>query len=103
VVSADDFFMTSKGEYNFNPKSLAVAHFNCQERVEAHMRTDAPRIAVANTFAREWEMESYFKLAEAYGYAVFSLIVETRHAGKNEHDVPESTVQRMRDRFQVKL
>ena len=48
-------------------------------------------------------MEPYFKLAEKYGYTVFSVIVENRHGGKNEHGVPEEKVQVMKDRFQIKL
>lgn len=62
-----------------------------------------PTIVVSNTFTQEWEMEPYFKLAEKYGYTVFSVIVENRHGGKNEHGVPEEKVQVMKDRFQIKL
>ena len=35
-----------------------------------------PEIVVSNTFTQEWEMEQYFKLAEEYGYMVFTIIVE---------------------------
>jgi len=62
-----------------------------------------PTIVVSNTFTQEWEMEPYFKLAEKYGYTVFSVIVENRHGGKNEHGVPEEKVQVMKNRFQIKL
>lgn len=43
------------------------------------------------------------QISKKYGYTVFSLIVENRHDGKNEHGVPEEKVQIMRDRFQIKL
>lgn len=62
-----------------------------------------PTIVVSNTFTQEWEMEPYFKLAKKYGYTVFSVIVENRHGGENEHGVPEEKVQIMRERFQIKL
>jgi hypothetical protein len=61
------------------------------------------KISVSNTFTQEWEMETYFKLAEKYGYQVFSLIIENRHGNKNLHGVPDDTLQRMRDRFQISL
>ena len=60
-------------------------------------------IAVSNTFTQEWEMESYYKLAEQYGYMVFSIIVENRHGGVNQHGVPMDKLEQMKNRFEVKL
>jgi hypothetical protein len=60
-------------------------------------------IAVSNTFTQEWEMEPYNKLAEKYGYKVFSVIVENRHGGVNTHGVPEDKLEIMKNRFEVKL
>jgi len=34
---------------------------------------------------------------------VFSLIVENRHGGVNEHDVPDDVIEKMEKRFEVKL
>jgi hypothetical protein len=67
------------------------------------MEYNTPKIVVSNTFTQEWEMEAYYKLAEDYGYVVFSLIVENRHGGINEHGVPEEALDRMRARFEVEL
>lgn len=61
------------------------------------------KIFVANTFTQEWEMEEYFKLAEQYGYQVVSLIVENRHGNKNIHSVPDETLFKMKERFQIQL
>ena len=61
------------------------------------------RIVVSNTFTQEWEMKPYFELAEKYGYMVFTIIVENRHGGVNQHNVPEDKIQLMRDRFEIKL
>jgi 50S ribosomal subunit-associated GTPase HflX len=60
-------------------------------------------IVVSNTFTQEWEMEEYHKLAEKYGYMVFSIIVENRHGGINEHNVPEEKLEQMKHRFQISL
>jgi hypothetical protein len=60
-------------------------------------------IAVSNTFTQEWEMDTYYELAKQYGYRVFSLIVENRHGGVNEHGVPEDKLEIMKNRFEVKL
>jgi predicted kinase len=60
-------------------------------------------IAVSNTFTQEWEMEHYMELAKKYGYTVFTLVVENRHGGKNIHNVPEEIIEKMKQRFEIKL
>ena len=67
------------------------------------MKNEISRIVVANTFTQEWEMKTYYEMAERYKYRVHSVIVENRHDGVNEHDVPEETLVKMRNRFEVKL
>jgi hypothetical protein len=61
------------------------------------------RIIVSNTFTQEWEMQPYYDLAEKYGYRVYSLIVENRHDGKNQHGVPQETLEKMKNRFEILL
>ncbi len=61
------------------------------------------RDIVKDKFTQEWEMKHYYDLANQYGYRVFSIIVENRHDGVNEHGVPEDKIQIMKDRFEVKL
>jgi predicted kinase len=101
-VEADMYFMND-GEYKFDPSKLSEAHQWCQNKTTAYMHTNWPRIVVSNTFTQEWEMEAYYKLAEKYGYTVYSIIVENRHGGVNKHGVPDDKLQQMKDRFQIKL
>jgi hypothetical protein len=61
------------------------------------------KIVVSNTFTQEWEMEYYFDLAKEYGYRVYSLIVENRHGGVNEHGVPEEKLVQMKKRFEITI
>ena len=61
------------------------------------------RITVSNTFTQEWEMEPYVEMAKEYGFKVFTLIVENRHGGVNQHEVPEDKIELMKNRFEVKL
>jgi hypothetical protein len=97
------YFINEDGEYKFNMDEIKNAHQWCRDMIEGAMKRDLDKIAVSNTFTQEWEMEPYFKLAEKYGYKVFSLIVENRHGGVNTHGVPEDKVQIMKNRFQIKL
>jgi ABC-type glutathione transport system ATPase component len=108
VFEADQYFMDSHGKYTFDGSKIKKAHEWCRSEVETAMILNHTcginsEIAVSNTFTQEWEMEHYYKLAEQYGYRVFSVIVENRHGGINEHGVPEDKVQIMKDRFEVKL
>lgn len=104
---ADMYFMED-GVYNFNPAKIRDAHKWCQDSVENAMLVnytagDNSVIIVSNTFTQEWEMEPYYVLAKQWNYKVFSIIVENRHGGVNEHGVPEDKLQAMKDRFEIKL
>jgi predicted kinase len=102
-IEADMYFTNLVGEYEFDATKLKEAHAWCQNAVNVWMRSDLPKIIVSNTFTQEWEMQPYFDLAEKYGYRVYSLIVENRHGGVNEHNVPQESIDRMHNRFQVQL
>ena len=103
VLSADNFFMSDKGIYNFDGSKLKEAHNDCLLKCAERMKNEFSRIVVANTFTEEWEMEKYFEIAERYKYRVHTLVVENRHGGNNVHGVPDEKVKQMRDRFNVKL
>ena len=104
VFEADQYFIDSEtGEYKFDGSKIKLAHNWCKLRVEQSMEDDFQKIAVSNTFTQEWEMDAYYELAKQYGYRVFSLIVENRHGGVNEHGVPEDKLEQMKTRFEVKL
>ena len=103
----DQYFMKD-GQYNFDVTKLKDAHKWCQSSVElamiqGHISEDNSVIVVSNTFTQEWEMKPYSDMADTYGYTVFSLIVENRHGGVNQHNVPEDKLQAMKDRFEIKL
>ncbi len=106
-IEADQYFMQD-GEYKFDSSKLKLAHSYCQSLTSAWMSSDGvqvnvDRIVVSNTFTQEWEMEPYFNLAKTHGYQVFSIIVENRHGGKNVHDCPQETIEKMRERFEILL
>jgi predicted kinase len=100
---ADMFFINENGEYNFDFTKIKDAHQWCQGMVKTDMILEYPKVVVSNTFTQDWEMEPYFEMAKEYGYKVFSLIVENRHGGVNEHGVPEEKLEQMRNRFEIKL
>lgn len=100
---ADMYFLDENGSYVFNPSQLKEAHAWCQEEIEFAMKIQHDRVVVSNTFTQAWEMQPYYDLAEKYGYRVYSLVVENRHGGVNEHGVPEEKLVQMKQRFEIKL
>ena len=109
ICEADQFFVGEDGVYRFDASKIKDAHKWCRDKVETFMLDNQlngqfyPEIVVSNTFTQEWEMDEYYKLAEKYGYMVFSIIVENRHGGINEHGVPNDKLEQMKNRFQIKL
>ena len=110
VCEADKYFIDKEtGEYNFDSTKIKEAHKFCQDTVESYMKDSLVNdqfyreIAVSNTFTQEWEMRPYFELAKNYGYKVFSVIVENRHGGTNQHGVPEEVLTKMCERFEITL
>ena len=100
---ADMFFIDHRNVYQFDASKLKDAHNWCRHKTMDAMKAGHPTVIVSNTFTQEWEMEAYYLLAEELGYNVFSLVVENRHDGVNEHGVPEDKLKAMRDRFEIKL
>jgi len=96
-------FFVKDGEYKFDVNYLKMAHEWCQTMVLGNMKDRTDRIIVSNTFTQEWEMKPYYEMAERFGYTVFSLVVENRHGGVNEHGVPADKLEQMKNRFEVKL
>ena len=102
VCTADDFFMVD-GEYKFDASKLYIAHCKCKDKVGYAMAEGYEKIFVANTNTTEKEMNPYFDLAKEFGYQAISLIVENRHGNTNVHGVPDEALEKMRNRFTIKL
>ena len=101
-MEADKYFM-DEGEYKFDASKLKEAHAWCQNAASVWMTNSVPKVVISNTFTQAWEMDYYFELAKEHGYRVYSLIVENRHEGVNEHGVPEEKLVQMKNRFEIKL
>jgi len=91
------------GEYQFDGSKLKIAHEWCRSQVSDWMLLEKPLIIVSNTFTQKWEMDSYYELANQFGYRVHSIIVENRHGGVNSHGVPEDRLEIMKNRFEFSI
>ena len=118
-VESDHYFMKKEGNewvYRFNADLLGKAHKWCQEQTRLYMESiwakacrfkgngeKIHNLVVANTFTTEWEIEPYYKMAEKYEFQVHSLIVENRHGNKDVHNVPKEVIEKMTNRFEIKI
>jgi predicted kinase len=110
IFEADKYFINEEGEYIFDAFKLHKAHEWCIASIEAAMQRNKesngeffPEIVVSNTTTTQKEIQPYLDLAKAYEYSVVSLIVENRHGNKSLHGVAEETLDKMENRFEVKL
>jgi len=94
VVSADDFFTDSEGNYNFDPSKLYAAHRNCQNRFMSYLDSEEIKgIVVANTNTKQKDFAFYENAAKQYGALFISLVVENRHGNSDVHNVPDTVKQ----------
>lgn len=105
ICCADDYFIVynDEGVYKFDKSKLGDAHAWCKHRCETAMMVETPKIIIANTNTTESEFQPYIRLAETYGYDVHSIIIENRHGNSNIHNVPNETLEKMRNRFKIQL
>jgi hypothetical protein len=67
------------------------------------MNQNIAKVFVHNTFTMDWELEPYFKLASKFNYALFVVTVENYHGKQNTHGVSEEQLQKMAEKYKVKL
>ena len=68
------------------------------------MKKQIERIIIANTSTTEKEMQPYMKLAKQFGYRVFYVITEGGwNNTKSIHNVPDDTLDKMKNRFEISL
>jgi predicted kinase len=104
VFSVDDYFTNQTTDtYHFKFDENHIAYKQCESNTEKSMQEQAPKIFIANTFTLGWEIEPYFKLASKYNYKIFVLTVENYHGYKNIHDVSQSQIEKMAEKYVVKL
>lgn len=103
VYSIDDYFTDEKGNYHFKFEENHLAYKKCEENIRQSMKNSESKIFVHNTCTMEWEMEMYFKLSAEFNYQLHILTVENYHATKNVHDITNDQIQKMAEKYKIKL
>lgn len=96
ICEADNYFISDiDGIYRYDVNKIGLAHGWCKDVFCNALESKIPVIVVSNTNIDPAHFSFYEEKARAEGYQVFHMIVENRHGGTNEHNVPEETLQRM--------
>lgn len=92
-----DMYHTRGGKYTFDAKNVQKAHAWCFAMFSNAVSSGID-IVVSNTFTRRWEFREYVSLAKENGYNV-AVVRMTANYG-SIHDVPDSVLAEMKDRFE---
>lgn len=93
IVSTDFWFQTAGG-YKFDPSYLGEYHGRTQALCRSFLSVGM-RVVVDNTNIRRLHAQPYLDMAKEFGYTV--IVVRCDGKYQNEHGVPESTVEKMRE------
>ena len=96
-LEADMFFVDEKGEYFFQSYLLKQAHSWCQNECKQALKKNIS-VVVSNTFVKHWEMVIYRELAVKFNADLIIKICEGQY--ENIHNVPEMTINNMREKWQ---
>ncbi len=104
VHSVDSYFeREDTREYLFDYRENHLAYKQCTEQTRRSMELGCTKIIIDNTFTLDWEIAPYFKLAHDFQYRVFVLTVENYHGGENIHGVSQAQLQKMAEKYKVRL
>ena len=98
---ADQYFEKfNNNKYDY--KLLKKAHQYCYQSVKQELE-NGRSVIVSNTMTSEEEVLEYQNLAKKLNVKFVSMVLENRHNGISVHDVPQSSIEQMQKRFNIKL
>ena len=98
---ADQYFEKfNDNKYDF--KLLKKAHQYCYQSVKEALE-NGKSVIVSNTMTSQKEVKEYQDLAKKLNVKFVSVILENRHNGESIHNVPISSIEKMKKRFHIKL
>lgn len=103
VFSVDDYFTDKTGRYEFDHLKNHLAYDNCIQNTLGSIRKNVKKIFIDNTFTLDWELEPYFKMAKENNYRIFVCTVENYHGSENIHNISTEQLQKMANKYKVKL
>jgi predicted kinase len=98
---ADQYFEKFNNN-KFDHSLIKKAHQYCFNNVKEELQK-GNSVIVSNTMTSEKEVLEYHNLANKLNVKFVSMVLENRHNGISVHDVPQSSIEQMQKRFNIKL
>ena len=98
---ADQYFENFNNN-KFDHSLIKKAHKYCFDNVKEELQK-GNSVIVSNTMTSEKEVLEYHNLANKLNVKFVSMVLENRHNGISVHDVPQSSIEQMQKRFNIKL
>lgn len=101
-IEADAWMVDKNGKYSFDPKKLGYCHMMCRSEIEDCLKM-GQNVIQSNTNLRRVDLQTYFDLAEQYGYKVVLIRLKTDYG--SIHGVPADKIAQMKamlDKFDYK-
>jgi predicted kinase len=95
-IEADQFFIRD-GRYQFDGSQVRAAHQWCQNTCKNALESGMD-VIVSNTFTIHRELQPYLDFAKKFNAEIE--IIHVKGEFPSLHDVPEQTLQAMRERWQ---
>lgn len=102
VLSADHFFMTDEGVYEFDSSKLAEAHQWCYGRFLRRLAIGSGVLVIDNTNIHRWECKNYELATHVMGGKVTIEQFVPKYIGdiklcckRNVHGVPDDIIRKM--------
>jgi predicted kinase len=96
-LEADMFMVDRRGFYKFDVRRLKQTHSKCEAECREALE-DGKNVVISNTFTRFWEMKPYINMAKHLDMPL--QIIECHARFGSIHQVPEETLEDMRDRWE---
>ncbi|MHA1469018.1 MAG: AAA family ATPase [Candidatus Asgardarchaeia archaeon] len=103
IFSADDFFMDTDGNYNFDPSKLGQAHEWNYNRIREAISAGASPVILDNTNVAQWELRKLKPLIEHATLRGYKSRIEEPQtpwamdpeelAKRNTHGVPQEAIE----------
>jgi predicted kinase len=92
IVSADSYFTSSEGSYEFDGKKLEDAHNECKRKFISAVTSSKKVVIVDNTNANLIDIAPYIEMGKAYGYdiEVIELWLDVNSGYKRTYDGPDN-------------
>ena len=103
---ADQDMYNEKGEYEYDPSKVVLAHKNCRARAICALN-EGKDIALSNTFVALWQLKPYLDYCKNNG--ILMKIISLYDGGftdkelaenRNQHGVDENTIAKFRQQWE---